>query len=70
MCRNVIIYFDQATRMRLVRRFLGLLDDPGYLFLGHSESLAATGVDVEGCGPTAYRKGRAAPGADRPREAS
>jgi len=70
MCRNVIIYFDQATRTRLVRRFLGLVGDPGFLFLGHSESLAATGVSVEGCGPTAYRKRRDAPRADQTQEAS
>jgi chemotaxis protein methyltransferase CheR len=38
-CRNVLIYFDQATRRRVVDLFFDRLADGGYLLLGHSENL-------------------------------
>lgn len=38
-CRNVIIYFDQAAKKRVVEAFYRSLRDGGYLLLGHSESL-------------------------------
>jgi chemotaxis protein methyltransferase CheR len=38
-CRNVLIYFDQATRRRVVDLFFDRLSDGGYLLLGHSENL-------------------------------
>lgn len=55
-CRNVIIYFDGATRQRLTNRYLRLLGEPGFLFLGHSESLVSQSVGLQPCGATAYRK--------------
>lgn len=38
-CRNVIIYFDEATQKKVTDKFYRVLSDPGILFLGHSESL-------------------------------
>jgi chemotaxis protein methyltransferase CheR len=38
-CRNVIIYFDQIAKKRVVEAFYKSLSQGGYLLLGHSESL-------------------------------
>jgi chemotaxis protein methyltransferase CheR len=38
-CRNVIIYFDNSARKKVVSAFHGALRDGGFLLLGHSESL-------------------------------
>ena len=38
-CRNVIIYFDQTAKKRVIESFHKSLDDGGFLLLGHSESL-------------------------------
>ena len=38
-CRNVIIYFDQNSKKRLIESFYNMLRHGGYLLLGHSESL-------------------------------
>jgi len=38
-CRNVIIYFDQAAKKRVVESFYNVLHNGGFLLLGHSESL-------------------------------
>ncbi len=38
-CRNVLIYFDQATRRRVIELFFERLTQGGYLLLGHSENL-------------------------------
>lgn len=38
-CRNVIIYFDQDTKKKVIDSFYERLTEEGYLLLGHSESL-------------------------------
>jgi len=38
-CRNVIIYFDQSSKKRVIESFYNTLRGGGYLLLGHSESL-------------------------------
>ncbi len=37
--RNALIYFDQETQNRFLRRMVRLLRPGGYLFLGHSENV-------------------------------
>lgn len=39
-CRNVLIYFDNPLQSRVFQRFHFALRQPGYLFLGRSESVA------------------------------
>jgi chemotaxis protein methyltransferase CheR len=38
-CRNVLIYFDTASRRKVIDNFYDRLAPGGYLMLGHSESL-------------------------------
>ncbi len=38
-CCNVMIYFDQASKIQVVSDLYDALDKVGYLFIGHSESL-------------------------------
>ncbi len=37
-CRNVMIYFDKETQLKILKRFAPLLQPDGLLFAGHSES--------------------------------
>ena len=55
-CRNVIIYFDKPTQGRLMERFADLLQDDGYLFLGHSESMHGVCDRFSFLQNTVYRK--------------
>ena len=43
-CRNVIIYFDRPTQVRLLEKLTRQLAPGGYFFAGHSESLQ--GMDL------------------------
>jgi chemotaxis protein methyltransferase CheR len=56
MCRNVMIYFDRPTRTQLVEKFIGLIPEGGYLFVGHSESLNGIPHGLEYVQPAVYRK--------------
>ncbi|MFH1684613.1 MAG: CheR family methyltransferase [Candidatus Margulisiibacteriota bacterium] len=38
-CRNVTIYFNFGTARQIIEKFYDVLNDNGYLFLGHSETL-------------------------------
>ncbi|MDH6266425.1 chemotaxis protein methyltransferase CheR [Rhizobium sp. SG_E_25_P2] len=39
-CRNVVIYFDEPTQVRIWNRFSDLLTDGGHLYIGHSERVS------------------------------
>ncbi len=38
-CRNVMIYFDEPTKERVVNRFCDTLEVGGYFYIGHSETI-------------------------------
>jgi chemotaxis protein methyltransferase CheR len=38
-CRNVIIYFDEAAQLAVMKRFWESMSAKSFLFIGHSESL-------------------------------
>lgn len=54
-CRNVLIYFDQASRTRVIHRLLDLLAADGHFFLGHAESLTGMTDRVRAVAPAVYR---------------
>jgi len=55
-CRNVMIYFDNPVRQRLLSEFHRLLAPGGYLIVGHSESLTGLTVGFQSVRPSIYRK--------------
>ena len=55
-CRNVLIYFDNATKAALVDRFVSQIRPGGWLYLGHSESLIKSHPGLRLVGRTIYRR--------------
>lgn len=55
-CRNVMIYFDEATRRDVVGKFAKLLPKDSPLFLGSSESLMAHKETLKLLGSSIYKK--------------
>ena len=67
-CCNVLIYFDLASKRRVIQHFYNDLLPHGYLFLGHSESLYGVSDDfrlVHLPGATAYVKAERKQGESR-----
>ena len=55
-CRNVMIYFDAATRSRLVRKFYDFLEPGGFLFVGHSEVVERQAAPFDYVMPSVYQR--------------
>lgn len=55
-CRNVMIYFDNIIRKGLLDEVYRLLKPGGYLFVGHSESLAGMLGSFKSIQPAIYYK--------------
>lgn len=56
-CRNVMIYFDQKTKIELVKKFYDSTEPGGYLFIGQSETISSKDIGYEYIMPSLYRKG-------------
>lgn len=55
-CRNVMIYFDQAMRERVIQGFEAALNPGGVLFVGHTESLRNISHGLEARAATVFYK--------------
>lgn len=55
-CRNVMIYFDFATKEALANRFYHALEPGGFLFVGLSESITGMKTPFQQVGSAIYRK--------------
>ena len=55
-CRNVLIYFNAASKEHVVSRLLGRLAPDGLLFLGHAESLTGMRDQPRAVIPTVYSR--------------
>ena len=56
MCRNVMIYFDDPVRRRLLSEIHRLLKPGGYLMVGHAESLAGMVGSLKHVAPGVYTR--------------
>ncbi|WP_431358444.1 CheR family methyltransferase [Sphingomonas echinoides] len=55
-CRNVLIYFDKQTQHDVVSKLVRNLAPDGYLFLGHSESIAGLDVPLVPVANTVFKR--------------
>jgi chemotaxis protein methyltransferase CheR len=55
-CRNVMIYFDRPTQLRLIDKFHQFLKPEGLLFVGHSESFSECREQFSLLGRTVYKR--------------
>jgi len=54
--RNVMIYFDNETKEKIINKMTNQLSDGGYLFIGHTESLKAIEHKLVEVTPTIFRR--------------
>jgi chemotaxis protein methyltransferase CheR len=55
-CRNVMIYFDNETKLELVDRLYDQTVSGGYLLIGHSESLGRSATRWKYICPAVYKR--------------
>ncbi len=55
-CRNVLIYFDAASKQRVVTSLVRHLIASGLLFVGHAENLTSMSAQLRSLEPTIYVK--------------
>ncbi len=55
-CRNVMIYFDEESRAKVVKQLVRHLLPGGYLFVGYSESLGGLAHGLEAVSHGVYRR--------------
>lgn len=69
-CRNVLIYFDAASRRRVLNRLAGYLAPGAYLVLGQVESASGLTDRLRAVGPAVYARPAAAAAEDIPADSA
>lgn len=54
-CRNVVIYFDDATQEQVWKKFIDVMNPGARLYIGHSERVTGDAGRLASDGLTAYR---------------
>lgn len=54
LCRNVLIYFDQKSKEKVISGIVRHLSPSGLLFVGHSENLGGMSPNLRTVAPTVY----------------
>ena len=54
--RNVMIYFDETTKRKLVQRLYEFLEPGGYLIIGSTENIDRSAVPLVYVRPSIFRK--------------
>jgi chemotaxis protein methyltransferase CheR len=55
-CRNVLIYFDREMQKKIILKLCSKIRENGFLFLGHSESVAGLNLPLQQVQPTIFIK--------------
>lgn len=55
-CRNVLIYFNQERRIKVLENLCRVLVPGGYLVVGHAESIMNLDLPLRQVAPTVYRR--------------
>jgi chemotaxis protein methyltransferase CheR len=53
-CRNVLIYFDQKSKEKVINGIVRHLSTSGLLFVGHSEHLGGISPSLKSIAPTVH----------------
>lgn len=55
-CRNVLIYFDNETKTKVINHLIKALKPAGYLVLGHCEGFICKSMEVKQVQPAVFQK--------------
>jgi chemotaxis protein methyltransferase CheR len=55
-CRNVLIYFKEETKLKVVNEMIQKLKPGGYLILGHCEGMLCRNTDMVQVRPSVFQK--------------
>ena len=55
LCRNVLIYFDENSKTKVIKTIKNCLNSNSYFFLGHSEGIVNMDKELKFIQPSVYK---------------